>query len=410
MNAVNLNSFLKFGYFLDYCPPEKYFDLDRLGKSNVLQLPENELVKLGGELWMNAVSKVYSSSDINVVPLSGGFDSRALLGSLLRHTEAKNIQTYTFGTPGTFDFEIGNKIAKRIGTNHFTFDLTQHTYSQDELLDVSTRVNKQTILFHHGPVTLLHRLFGESTIWSGAIIDVFFGRHTHKNKADSVLDAVMNSFEENVYVRSCDLTNVRDELYLPFVNVNNVLDGRFPLEHEIDLLNRQLKFIAPHVLMDGFNYKTMLDEELIGFALSLDQKYLDSQALYKSILFHEFPYLFGFPTKTSYGLPLSSGVALINGAKLVSSLKNRMSKYFSFITNPHLNYIDFNRGIRYRDDLNRLVYRSIMDLKGRNIVPWIDLSSIWSRHIAHKGNHSDALIVLTSLEIHLKNGLDTSGL
>ena len=39
---------------------------------------------------------------------------------------------------------------------------------------------------------------------------------------------------------------------------------------------------------------------------------------------------------------------------------------------------------------------------GGVIVDWIDISGIWKRHMDKQGNHADALLVLASLEIHMK--------
>ena len=52
---------------------------------------------------------------MHIVPLSGGLDSRAILGGLLNAGLKKQITTVTFGTPGTLDYEIGSYVAKRIG-------------------------------------------------------------------------------------------------------------------------------------------------------------------------------------------------------------------------------------------------------------------------------------------------------
>ena len=57
-----------------------------------------------------------------------------------------------------------------------------------------------------------------------------------------------------------------------------------------------------------------------------------------------------------------------------------------------------------KPDLRKIIYESIMDLKQRKIVEWIDIDGIWKRHINKKANHADALLVLASLEIYLKAG------
>lgn len=66
------------------------------------------------------------------------------------------------------------------------------------------------------------------------------------------------------------------------------------------------------------------------------------------------------------------------------------------------NYIDFDRGLRERADLKAVVYENIKALKKRQIVDWIDVDAIWHSHQRMEGNYADALTLLASLEINLK--------
>jgi hypothetical protein len=69
---------------------------------------------------------------------------------------------------------------------------------------------------------------------------------------------------------------------------------------------------------------------------------------------------------------------------------------------PGINYIDFDRGLRERNDLKSVVYENIQDLKKRQIINWIDIDKIWLNHQRSIGNYADALTSLASLEINLK--------
>jgi len=89
---------------------------------------------------MNEISKLFISGKKHVVPISGGLDSRAILASLLKFTEAANIYTYTFGTPSTFDYEIGNLIAKETGTMHTSFPLNDYIFSNNGEINLITQL------------------------------------------------------------------------------------------------------------------------------------------------------------------------------------------------------------------------------------------------------------------------------
>ena len=126
MSQQNLNSFLKLGYFLDYKNNKDIFiDVSSIDKQKYQKVSENELINIGSKLWIESISANFQSNQKHLVPISGGLDSRSILAGVLKHTEAKNIYTYTFGTPNTLDYDVGNYVAKKIGTNHKSFDLTR---------------------------------------------------------------------------------------------------------------------------------------------------------------------------------------------------------------------------------------------------------------------------------------------
>ncbi len=71
---------------------------------------------------------------------------------------------------------------------------------------------------------------------------------------------------------------------------------------------------------------------------------------------------------------------------------------------PHNLNFDCNEKIRTKNDLSDVICSNVMDLKQRDILLWIDIEEILKNHLASKSNHADALIVLASLEVHLKSG------
>ena len=53
MNCINLNSFLKFGYFLDYECQD--YDFSGVDKSFFSEFSEQELIEYGVKTWTNAI-------------------------------------------------------------------------------------------------------------------------------------------------------------------------------------------------------------------------------------------------------------------------------------------------------------------------------------------------------------------
>lgn len=393
----NINSFLQLGYFLDYKNPNLSFDFSGVDKEKYAGATEQELIEEGSRLWLEAISASFRSNEKHLVPISGGLDSRAVLAGLLKHTDAKNIHTYTFGTPKTLDYEVGSYVAKKTSTKHTNFDLTQYQYTQEELEDISTRIDRQTILFHHPPVWQLDKEYKELELWSGFMGDPIAGSKldTSLNKAEEI-----NKYlKSNLYTKSLSFGELNElaEIVEPAILDCNVLT---PLE-EIDFINRQLKFIAPHVLIDGFDYKLpFLNKDFFGFMLSIPNKYREGQYLYKEILLHTFPKEFSWKTKTNLGLPLRASPACHFFKKVENKIAHTMR-----LKSKSINYLDFNYHIRNKPDLRAIISANVMDLKKRDIVNWIDPEKILNIHLSGKANYADALIVLASLEIHLKTGL-----
>ena len=74
-----------------------------------------------GELMHDAVRDLAEPDDHVVVPLSGGLDSRLLLGVLAR--QGRKVTTVTVGSPETCEVRFAQQIAQRYGFNHQTVPL-----------------------------------------------------------------------------------------------------------------------------------------------------------------------------------------------------------------------------------------------------------------------------------------------
>lgn len=187
-----------------------------------------------------------------------------------------------------------------------------------------------------------------------------------------------------------------------FYNYQYLDKSLISYDEQIVFENIVKKFEAPHVTMKGFNYKTpILYDKWIDFILSIPNNYRVNQYLYKEILLNTFPKEFSYKTKTNKGLPLKAS----NTRIFVKRVQDKLLRISGLGINGGINYLDFNKQIREKADLREIFKNNIMDLKSRNIIDWIDIEKILQDHLSKRGNYADALIVLASLEIHLKSGL-----
>lgn len=397
----NLNSFLCLGYFLNYKNKENLLNTIEINKEKYKHVVEEELIDIGSKLWKKAISSHFEKNQKHLIPLSGGLDSRAILAALLEHTEASNLYTYTFGTPNALDYDIGSYLGKKFGTNHTSFDLTKYIYTQGELEDISKRVDLQTILFHHAPIWEVDKMFSDCIAWSGVMGGSSSGGALFATPSKTLENAKKQFLKRNTYVRSIDLAS--SDKFHDLIDCNPPTnEGQLTLDEEIDYGNRQSKFIMPHVLIKGYPYKTpFLHSPWVNFMLSVSEYYRINQKLYKKILLSTFPKQFKYKTKANSGLPLNASSFTI----LSNRVNNKLFRMMGISTGKNINYLDFNEQIRNKSDLQKVISSNILDLKSRRLIGWIDIESILKKHLARKANFADALIVLASLEIHLKNGL-----
>ncbi|MEX2343368.1 MAG: asparagine synthase-related protein [Steroidobacteraceae bacterium] len=394
-----MSSFLWSGYFLDYRSTRINIDTSGITKKRYEKVPRQELIELGAVLFRESIASRFDINKDHVVPLSGGLDSRAILAGLLEHTEARNIHTYTFGTPGTLDYDIGNFVAGQLGTDHTSFDLTRHVYKQEELEDISRRVDRQTILFHHAPVWEVAKKFCGCVSWSGFLGDPLTGSHLLDRPSESMPEAKARFIERNRYVKSVDL-RAKNANLADFVQCELIGKETLTLDEQLDFNNRQTKFVAPHVLMQGFEYELpFLYQPWIDFILSVDNQYRHKQSLYYDILRKAFPTAFSYKTKSNRGQPLGASVALVSVYKGLDRIRSALG-----MPSRSINYIDFNRQIRQKLDLRQVVSSNVLDLHKRGLVDWIDVPAILSKHMRGDARHGDALVALASLEVHFKSG------
>ena len=196
MDITNLKSFLKLGYYLDYKSKNIPIDLSHIDKLKYNNNTEDSLIEKGISIWRESIEKRFSSQREHVVPISGGIDSRAILAALLENTQAEDIHTFTFGEKGTYDYEIGNKIARTLGTKHKSFSLTDQTYTLDELITTSKRFDNQTLLFYHPCISKICNLYKNMDCWSGYLGDPLAGSHLPLKPTNNIKEANLHNLDD----------------------------------------------------------------------------------------------------------------------------------------------------------------------------------------------------------------------
>jgi len=406
LSERRLSTFLYFGY-LPYVPTDVKYQPWATGQTEkqvTKFAEESELIAQGIYLLKSAFED--TSGDLHVVPLSGGLDSRAILGGLLDAGLKNQITTVTFGTPGTWDYDIGYYVAGEMDVRHECFDLTQVQLTQELLEETAKEVGNCIWLFDAFYNRLVCKRFSkDAAYWSGFMGDPLAGSHLLSTDSES-WDAALGEFaKRNRFSRSIDLTQ-------PGFNPKDILpespilaDSRLSYDEQLDFAIRQQSYIKTLVLPKGYGYRTpFLHPEWVSFILNVPCRYRENQYLYKGILKRAYPKLFSLPTKSNRGLPLDALKWRFLLRRLSVGARSLARRFFPGDpwVHPTINYIDFDWALRNREDVRTLVYNNIQNLKRRGVVDWIDIDGIWDRHKRKQANHADALTLLASLEIILK--------
>jgi len=370
--------------------------------------PEPALHRKTAELFRDAVARCASARQ-PVLPLSGGLDSRAILGALLERTEARNIVTYTYGLPGTLDFEIGNRVARWAGTRHVRLDLSGFVIDEAKVRKVAVLSDSNTELM--SPTVwpdVLDRFGHDVVYWSGFTGDVLAGSHYQAEQGDTqaAVDAYLASdggafryFEPGEWRAEYDWAVARETKY----------DGLLSAREAIWFENHIERYTAHHIFMSGVQYATpYMDDELTAHMLALPPRLRRGKAFFNRFVVQTYPQLFSLPTVDhGYGLaerPLKQAIWQSH-----TTLRKAARRIFpGLVTHPRAAYTDLARGMRTAGPLRNLVRDAITSLARRDILDSKRILLALSDHEHGIRNRFSLLALLTSLEISLRVYCDQS--
>ncbi|MDP6407931.1 MAG: asparagine synthase-related protein [Planctomycetota bacterium] len=233
-------------------------------------LPEETHSKLGldelaermyAELHRSVRSSVAGASRI-AVTLSGGLDSRALLGFAL--DTGAEVRAHTFGVPGALDVEHARRVAKRARCPHELVEI-DHRFLPGRLDHAVGVTDGMVGATHFHILSLLERLAGADVVLDGLGGDALTGRHLGWGMiaSRSVERAVGRVFEKRatVFADRAALGRILDPGFLaesvrqPRGAVSRHFEGLGgrPIWwgcHQFDLRERQRRFVqfGPHLL------------------------------------------------------------------------------------------------------------------------------------------------------------------
>ncbi len=354
-----------------------------------------------------------SSSRCHVIPLSGGWDSRAILGALLERTDSDQIVTVTFGVLGQLDYDLGKMVADSVGVEHHAFDLRTVDFTWDAIRE-SVAASPWTYVPDSYFNSLTRNRFSNSSdiIWSGFLGDPLAGSH--------LSELPILPRKQIISFSSKQRRGKTHQLCSPDFSFTDALphpDRELSITYgdALDLGIRQACAIAPIVLpiQKWENWGSIVGKErngaqLIapfadsawaGYWLSAPREVRKGQKLYLEMLNLKFPELFSLPGKANYGTRWDHGVRsmLRKGCYFLCSQMQRRMPWLGIRSSLMANYLDYDEMFRSREDYQATLWAAFEYLKESRVVPWLDLDALREEHMRRRKDHGDAFLVLLGL-------------
>jgi hypothetical protein len=392
-----INFFLTFGYFPKKAEQTIEFNDYDL---NYSEYSLDELGKKASDLFVDNIQKLYNPNELNLVPLSGGLDSRAILAGLLKFTEAKNIYAFSYGAKGTLDYEIGRKVAQEIGINHISFELQNYEYTLEDLLYHSNSVKQQVFLFHNPPTIQIDILFKEFTVWSGIAGDIVGGSAVSRDFSSSIDIAIDRYLSKKIYLKEHFVKN--HDVFKKFIFTGTDIDkSMLSYDEKLIFLERFEKFYKP-LIENGVNkfLTPFINNEFADLMFNAPIVYRIGNSLYYNMLKNLDKSIFSLPTKNKLGLGLFANDREYFFRRLKEkTIKKLRLRNFDL----GINYHDFNNKYLTQNKFKNLIDEQLDDLDKRKIIDGLDIDYIQKKY-QHLQENAELIKSLVSFEIHLKNG------
>lgn len=353
-----------------------------------------------------------------VVPISGGWDSRILLGAAIERFDRCKIKCVSYGTPGQLDFNIGRQVAKTFSLEHHAVDLSQIELTWEALL-ASVQESPWTCVpdgyFNFLSVSHVARS-DKDIVLSGFVGDALTGGHL--SRATTKKEAIDEFVTEQRREKSI-------RLYSPDYDPRSALPD-LPEESPIsssELLDfgvRQASCIAPIVTPQkqwrewGGNMGRMPNTgarvlapfahpRWAGYWLGVPKELKRGQKLYLEMMRYKFPESAGLPSKYSLGTRSNLGYFSTRFRSKVQSLLHVLRPQICSRYRGGLNYLDFAQAFRKREDYQQVLNKTFDVLQEFDVVPWLDLGELKREHMAYQSNHENAFLILIGLAANLYN-------
>ena len=320
-----------------------------------------------------------------VIPLSGGLDSRLMLGEALHYLPAHQVRTVTFGNSGQLDYDLGRKTARAVGVENVAVELDSLPLTWEAITE-NARMTPWTYLPDSLFNAYARSIVADSNdiILSGFLGDPTTGGHL----CDGTASDVVGDFFRQQLRGSTPYHQTRS--HCPAAPTMDLLPtGAGDVETNalyLDLEIRQRYCVAPittglpnieawdcdigQCQTTGARVKApFAAPEWIAYWHGAPTTSKRGQSLYRSFISMAHPVLDRVGTKENLGARSRHSVLYFSmlfwlGSKfLVDKLQNRKTFF-----REKLNYVDYRWKFRHSDDYREILHKSAETLLDAELI------------------------------------------
>ena len=362
----------------------------------------------------DAVRAEVSGVNELVVPISGGMDSRFLLGCALQALPPESITSLTFGLPTSLDLKIGTALARKLGVKNIALPMDERPIGEILRDNFATAEGMYWTVPDYSVKPFREALPVGSLLLSGYIGDPVFGSKEGKaplepvaGREEEMLGLLRKAGDVVPWTEVLPLLSepTRDPLQLE--DELRALPGQLMQErfdfwyfgthttnrthYAVTPARRQAFFLMP------FIHRRVLDT---AFALPAEERL--GQRAYRQAMKLRFPELYRFPTKRNYGFPIdqSGGIDMLaarSWRKLWSTVDDVLGPLLgrTIYRHPKFNY-DHPRALhdrRHRADVSAA-------LENLEHLPVFNPAAVRSFHDAYRKGVFDNGLLRGLLTVH----------
>ena len=414
---VNLKEKIQHYLYFGYVPCNR--DITWLYKPLQINCAEFEYTPRGAALILDAAldelfDKISPINGYVVIPISGGYDSRVLLGAALERFERSKIKTLSYGVPGLLDYEIGAHIAKVAGVEHHAVNLDLVQINFEELRQCAVNMPWTYLIEGYYNSYSFSQVARSSNdiLLSGFMGDPITGGHISfiKTKIEAINEFVIGQQVEKKFELNVPGYDPRQSL--PALPNKSLI----PHSELLDFGVRQSSCIAPCVTpvskwmsWNGNMGHMQTTKALVlapfiqaiwaSYWIQAPKEYKIKQRLYRDMIHYKFPKFASLASKNSLGAKTQLGYFF---KRIENKIKPMLRNIFGMrpYLSPTLNYLNFSAAFFERDDFKNILGKSADYLKDNNVLPYVNIQNLIDCHYLKKKDLQNSLNLLIGLAIN----------